>query len=149
VTYGTDTVGGRAAFGVNWVDVGYFNAHDDKLNQFQLVLIDRSDINPGDFDIQFNYGDMLWETGDVSGGSGGLGGTSAAVGYSNGAGSYQEVIGSLVAGSFVGQNGLTGDQINFTVRNGVVAGIPEPGSVAALGCVLVSGLLLRTRRSKA
>ena len=31
VTYGTGTVNGRNAFGVNWVDVGYFSRHTDKL----------------------------------------------------------------------------------------------------------------------
>ncbi len=74
VTYGLDTVGGRRAFGVNWVNVGYYNQHDDKHNSFQLVLIERLDIGPGNFDIEFNYDRIEWETGDASGGRGGLGG---------------------------------------------------------------------------
>ena len=84
VTYGVSTVGGRSAFGVNWDGVGYFSGGVDKLNQFQLVLIDRSDVSAGDFDVQFNYGNILWETGTASGGTNGYGGASAAVGYSNG-----------------------------------------------------------------
>ena len=56
VTYGTDTVDDHAAFGVNWVSVGYFSQHTDALSSFQLVLIDRSDVSDGDFDIEFNYG---------------------------------------------------------------------------------------------
>src|SRR5688500_16022545 len=37
VTYGQDTIDGRRAFGVNYVDVGYYNARADKLNSFQLI----------------------------------------------------------------------------------------------------------------
>ena len=84
--YGTGMVDGHDAFGVNWVNVGYFFAHADKVNSFQLVIIDRSDRNPGDFDMEFNYGQILWETGDASGGIDGFGGESARVGYSNGTG---------------------------------------------------------------
>jgi hypothetical protein len=36
VTYGQDTVNGRLAFGVNYVNVGYYNVHADKLNSFQV-----------------------------------------------------------------------------------------------------------------
>jgi hypothetical protein len=68
VTYGSGTADGRQAFGVNWIDVGYFSSRTDKLNQFQLVLIDRSDTGAGNFDIEFNYGNILWETGEASGG---------------------------------------------------------------------------------
>jgi hypothetical protein len=72
VTYGQDTVNGHAAFGANYIDVGYYESHDDKLNRFQLVLIDRSDTGPGNLNIEFNYERMLWETGDASGGSKGV-----------------------------------------------------------------------------
>jgi hypothetical protein len=53
VTYGNDTVDGRAAFGVNWDGVGYDNQHADRLNRFQLVLIERGDTGSGNFDIEF------------------------------------------------------------------------------------------------
>ena len=43
-TFGKGTFGGRSAFGVNWVNVGYFNSHDDRLNSFQLVLIERQQL---------------------------------------------------------------------------------------------------------
>ncbi len=85
VTYGQGTVNGRAAFGVNWMDVGYYPAATDKLNGFQLVLIERSDTGAKNFDIEFNYDYVLWETGDASGGEEGYGGSSARVGFSNGA----------------------------------------------------------------
>lgn len=104
VTYGRDTVNGRRAFGVNYVDVGYFNIHTDKLNRFQLVLIEREDTGRGNFDIEFNYERISWETGDASGGRAGLGGVSASVGWSNGSGlpgTSFELPGSLVPGSFL------------------------------------------------
>ena len=54
------------AFGVDWVNVGYFSAHADKLLSCQLVIIDRSDIASGDFDMEFNYDKVQWEWGDAS-----------------------------------------------------------------------------------
>ncbi len=84
--YGTGTYAGNTAFGVTWTGVGYYGAHTDKLNTFQLILVNRSDVGAGDFDIFFNYDQIQWETGDASGGSGGLGGVSAAAGYANGSG---------------------------------------------------------------
>ncbi len=83
-SYGTDTVNGRSAFGVNYVNVGYYRVHVDKLNSFQLVLIDRSDTGSGNFDIEFNYNQVLWETGDASGGQAGYGGSPCRVGITNG-----------------------------------------------------------------
>ena len=90
--WGETTYEGHRAFCVNWVDVGYYNVHADKLNSFQLLLVDREDSAAGDFDIVFNYGSIKWETGDASGGIGGLGGSSARVGYSNGDGADRQLV---------------------------------------------------------
>ncbi|MGI8549858.1 MAG: nidogen-like domain-containing protein [Dehalococcoidia bacterium] len=118
VTYGNGMVDGRPAFGVNWPGVGYFAGHTDKLNTFQLVLIDRSnDGAPGDFDIEFNYDRVQWESGDVSGGTLGLGGSSAHVGFSNGSTSSFELPGSGVPGSFVDSN-LTSGLIHGSIGGG-------------------------------
>src|SRR5208282_2454647 len=77
VTYGNDTLNGRPAFGVNWPNVEYFGEGPATLlNLFQVVLVDRSDVGAGNFDIEFNYNQVQWETGDASGGTGGLGGSS-------------------------------------------------------------------------
>ena len=112
VTYGNDTVNARPAFGVNWPGVEYCCGSDPtKHNLFQLLLLDRSDVGAGDFDIEFNYDQIQWETGDASGGSGGLGGSPARVGYSNGsqtAGSFFELPGSGVSGSFLDTNTTSG-----------------------------------------
>jgi hypothetical protein len=104
VTYGQDTINGHRAFGANYIDVGYYGAHADKLNSFQVVLIERADTGSTNFDIEFNYAKIQWETGDASGGVGGYGGVPAVVGWSNGTGdpgtSYQ-LPGSLVSGAFL------------------------------------------------
>jgi len=134
VTYGTDTVNGRLAFGANYVNVGYYDSRGDKLNNFQLVLIERSDTGTGNFDIEFNYNRIVWETGEADDGINGLGGASASAGYSNGSGSAGtsfEIAGSRVPGSFLdsNSNGLvrrTQDSGNvlgrllFSVRGGVI-----------------------------
>ena len=141
VQYGTSTVNGHAALGVNWLNVGYFAGHSAPLNSFQLVMIDRSDIGAGDFDFEFNYGSMGWETGDASGGSGGLGGSSARVGYSNGSNASFEAPGSAVNGSFLdgGPNSLSrAGQSTFQVRNGSVTPQPPTGSVPDGGSTLAS-----------
>lgn len=111
VTYGTGTVDGFSAFGVNWVNVGYYDAKTDKKNSFQLIFIDRSDTGAGNFDFEFNYDQIQWETGDASGGSNGLGGTSGTVGYTKGTDEPRtvfEFIGSRKPGSFLDANATTG-----------------------------------------
>jgi hypothetical protein len=167
VTYGTGTVNGFAAFGVTWNDVGYYDQHDDKLNDFQLVLIDRPDRNPGDFDMEFNYDQIQWETGDASGGIDGFGGESAVVGYSNGTGdpgTFFQFPGSGVNGYFLDSSstGLVNNSLNsdvlgryaFTVVNGEPGPpTPPPGVIPAPGALLLAGIgasligCLRRRRT--
>src|SRR3954470_4012444 len=138
--YGTGQVDGHLAFGVNYINVGYFAFGTDKLNSFQIVLIQREDTgSPNNFDIEFNYDKVQWETGDFSGGSGGLGGDSVRIGYSSGSGEAYEFPTSGVDGSFLDNNlatGLISHSLNSTqlgryvlqVRNGVV--LPPAGNNA-------------------
>lgn len=145
--YGQDTLSGRPVFGVNWIGVGYYNAQANLLNSFQLIITDRSDIAAGDFDFEFNYDQIQWETGSASGGSGGLGGFSARAGWSNGVASALELAGSAVNGAFLdgGPNALISGSLNsnvagryiFQVRNGTVVGVPEPGTVALIALALL------------
>ncbi|WP_310429643.1 nidogen-like domain-containing protein [Chamaesiphon sp. VAR_48_metabat_135_sub] len=149
VTYGTGTVGGYNAFAANYVNVGYFGSSTSKNNSFQVVLIDRGDTGAGNFDIEYNYDQVQWETGTFSGGdANGLGGTSARAGYSNGAGTFYEFAGSGVNGAFLdggpagtslianslNSNGVLG-RYTFNARNGAVvvppadASVPEPSDM--------------------
>ncbi len=149
VRYGQSTIDGRAVFGVNWINVGYFGSHADKLNSFQLIITDRSDTGAGNFDFEFNYDQMQWETGDASSGSGGLGGSSARAGWSNGATDSFELAGSAVDGALLdtncpGSTGLVCNSLNsdvdgryiFQVRNGEVIddtpSVPLPGTLMLL-----------------
>ena len=166
-TYGTGSIDGRNVFGVNWIDVGYFASETDKLNSFQLILTDRGDTGAGNFDIQFNYDRILWETGSASGGVNGFGGTPAAVGYTAGdATNFFEFAGSRITGSFLDGNGTSGlihnslasstlGQYNFEVRGGTVVppveppipAIPEPETYALMLLGLASlGFVGRKRR---
>ncbi|WP_437318048.1 DNRLRE domain-containing protein [Sorangium sp. So ce385] len=103
----------RKAFCVLWADpvappngfagVGYYPQSTDKLNIFQLLLVDAQtcvagdpdancdpasqDYRPaGDFDIWFNYDQILWNSGSASGGLDGIGGETARVGFASGTG---------------------------------------------------------------
>ncbi len=114
ISYGRDVVNGHAAFGVNWTSVGYYAGHQDKLNSFQLVLIDRSDITPGAFDIEMSYGSLQWEAGDASGR------TTARAGFTNGTGApgtLLELPGSGTKGALLdgGSNALAGRH-TFSIR---------------------------------
>ncbi len=138
VTYGTDTLNGYTAFGVDYFNVAYY-ASGDKLDTFQVILINRSDTGAGNFDIELNYGQIQWETGSASGGSDGLGGSSARAGYSNGtttAGTHYEL-----TGSFLDTNHTTGliyndigsttpGQYIFQARNGTVKQAPTLSSLS-------------------
>lgn len=136
VKYGTGTVDGHQAFGVTWPGVGCFDEVTSVLDTFQVVLIDRSDIAPGDFDIEFNYGAIQWEAGQASGGDGQcLGGASARAGFSNGTGApgtFFEIPGSGVPGAFLDSNpstALIANELNSTQRGRYVfpvrAGVPS------------------------
>lgn len=159
VKYGNDTVNGHNAFGVEWGNVGYYSAQTNKLNSFELVMIDRSDVSPGAFDFEFNYDTITWETGGASGGTNGLGGTSAHAGYSNGlsgaANVSYEFPGSGVNGALLdtGVNALinhTNIALNgrylFSTRGGNISSEPTAtplGAPAATTPVLIlSGLML-------
>jgi len=139
ITWGSGTVNGRQAFAATWNGVGYYSAHADKLNTFQIVIINRSDRAANDFDFELNYNQIQWEAGDVNGGVGGLcasGCEPPSVGYSNGLTgtpnrSY-EYPGAHITGAFLDTNRQTGlryqqfgnsgvaGRLLFTVTSGVV-----------------------------
>lgn len=151
VTYGRGVVNGRPAFAANWRNVGYYQRKDDKLNSFQLVLIDRSDTAPGNFDIEFNYETIQWESGEVSGGAGGTGGYAARAGYSNGStvqaeGNF-ELPGSGISRSFLDSNanGLIRRRLNSDVPGRIVLEV-RSGGVASTLTIEPDALLFTTDR---
>ncbi|HEX3719066.1 MAG TPA: nidogen-like domain-containing protein [Verrucomicrobiae bacterium] len=126
VSYGWETVNSRNAFGVDWPGVGYFEQEVDKTNTFQLLLLDRSDRGTGDFDIEFNYSEIQWDTGDDSGGIDGLYvtniynfGESARAGYATYRGTSFELNGSGWGEALLDTNldtpGLIHSNLNSTV----------------------------------
>jgi hypothetical protein len=81
---------------VAWDHVGYYGAHDDLLNTFEVIISDGTYAPMGlGNTICFCYGDMNWTTGDASGGSGGYGGSPATVGANKGDGTLYFLIGEF------------------------------------------------------
>ena len=109
VTYGTGEVDGHAAFGVTWPEVGCYSLIDSTTDTFQVILVSRADVGPGDFDIEFNYGPINWESGEASGGDGEcLGGEPARAGYASGTGLSYELPGSGFNGDLLSTDAATG-----------------------------------------
>lgn len=123
VTYGTTQYGGRNAFCVNWVNVGQFPSRADQLNSFQLLIVDRSDIGAGGFDLYLNYDKIQFNQ------------RNAGVGYAKGTpsdpNSFFQFPGSRTAGAFVDSNTTNGlirssrgtpqlGRYLFEVRNGAI-----------------------------
>jgi hypothetical protein len=162
ITYGNLTVNGRQAFAVDYINVGYFPSASDKLNSFQLLLIQGT--TPGGFTIEFNYNTIQWESGLANGGIDGLGGGSAVVGFSatgTSSGFTYQLPGSAVDGALIdgGPNSLVANSLNprdgaagrydFNFVNGALV-TPEPATVgltAAGMALLLAGMRrLKSRR---
>lgn len=115
---------------VTWNNVGYYSAHSDLTNNFQLILRDRSaDFAAGDFDIEFRFDRLEWITGDASGGTGGFGGTAAQAGFDAGNGvNFFTIPGSqtqTVHEILTGQSNVSGETPglwSFAIRQG---GVPD------------------------
>ena len=122
-------------FTATWDDVGYYNSHNDKLDAFQLRLIDQGG---GNFDIEFRYQAIYWTTGDLDDPA-----TEAArAGFSAGdgihayelpqSGDQDGMLGLDSNPAPAGTQGVTSEigVYRFQVRNGVV--VPPPPTGLAL-----------------
>lgn len=155
VNWGTATVDNRPAFVVNWPNVGEYGAQTFSPNTFSLILVSRTDLGAGNFDVFFKYGSITWDHGNT------------VAGFHNGSTTtplFYQVPGSGLAGSFLdsGANslfnstntGATGS-ILLQGRNGSFAAvapitvIPEPSTVALLGLGLGVVALCAYRRRAA
>jgi hypothetical protein len=151
VNWGQALIDGRKAFVVNWPHVGQYNSNGTYLNTFQIVLIDRSDIGAGNFDIELNYDQIAWDHG------------GAGVGYTNGLRppTYYELPGSNTVGAFIARGprdivansnaGVAGRYV-FQARNGQVdpTGTPLPPTLLLVSAGLLgfgSWHLSRRRRA--
>jgi hypothetical protein len=107
---------------VTWYNVGYYNAHDDRQNAFQLII--RDDVEQAEvrFEVEFRYNRCEWTTGDASGGHRGFGGTPAQAGFDAGnnrdylllPGSRTRAVLGLCRRSNVGEPGVW----RFTISGG-------------------------------
>jgi uncharacterized protein (TIGR03437 family) len=148
VSYGRDTVDGRAAFGATYVNVAA-SGFPDVRNSFQVVIIDRGDTGSGNAEVEFNYDAINWEcglfgticqNGRITNSTGPA--VAARAGMNSGVSSTSFMIdGSFAPGGFLPAGGspLTSRSLNstvpgrlvFRIRNGeVVDGLlPKPRSV--------------------
>ncbi|MEZ5413370.1 MAG: PEP-CTERM sorting domain-containing protein [Opitutaceae bacterium] len=163
VSWGTGLVDGNAAFVVNWDHVGEFGATVFSPNTFGLILVSRTDLGTGNFDVYFNYEEITWD----HGGRVVVGfhdGNATTPGYYSAPGSFQINDGQDVyaQGAFLdsGTNALanatnTGAAglLTFVARDGgfetvaEITPIPEPSTYALLVLGLaVIGFSVRRRR---
>jgi VCBS repeat-containing protein len=119
---------------ITWDNVGYYSFGTNKLDSFQLVLINEGN---GNFDIEYRYGNIQWTTGSASGGSNGLGGTPAHAGYSAGDGVHSFELPQsgnqaalLALPTTAGNTGIAGVD-EFNVRNGEVG----PSTLTSTGTI--------------
>jgi hypothetical protein len=134
---------------VTWPGVGYYDASDNLLDTFQLVLRGPGfAIPPGQGQIGFFWTTMQWETGDASGGTNGFGGTPAAVGFGDGNGNGQVLQGSTMAGI---SSIVNDEEIWFNLSSTgvpVSTSSPEPSSLALVFTGLLAGLIWHRKHSK-
>lgn len=139
VRYGSAALGGRSVFGAVWHDVAGHGQPAELRNTFQVLLFDRSDRAPGDFDIEFNYDTLAWD--DAAPGAPGARAGWQTRDWTGAA--YEtrrfELPGSGVAGALLDGDGPTslthhrlGSDVDgryvFEVRSGTPVAAPTPAS---------------------
>ncbi len=109
IQWGFDVLDGRQVLGAQWLDVMAYNHHPEKTNSFQVIITDRSDVEAGAFDFEFNYDQITWDTSDHAWWDGDPNPDVARAGwYNNLTGEFFEFAGSGVAGALLDSNMDTG-----------------------------------------
>jgi len=153
VTYGYLIYDSHQAFAVNWVDVAPYvgpgtTGTSASRNSYQLILVERSDVGTGDFDIVFNFDFIQWQNKYGYGGAF-FGYLAKGNFYGYWAHDDQLLINQLPYNSL---NSNVAGRYVLEVRNGVVtnplpfhSSIPEPETWAMLlaGLGLVTGVARR------
>jgi hypothetical protein len=122
---------------LTWDRVGYFSAHADKLDSFQLVLRGPGyNIPAGEGTIGFFWRTMQWDVTDTS--------TTAAVGFGDGAGNGEVLQGSNQPGMAAVVNN---HHLWFDVNLNPI-GTPEPSSWLLMGLGGVGVLVRFVRRAR-
>jgi hypothetical protein len=149
IQWGLDEIDGHQVMGAQWLNVV---AYDNlgKTNSFQIIITDRSDVEDGAFDFEFNYDSITW---DVSASGWWDTNPSPAVArvgwHSNYSGETFEFAGSGITGTLLDSNLVTGLIHNsrnsdvdgryiFQVRNGQV--LPENVDPSTTPPAVPSGL---------
>lgn len=135
VTYGQTSYNGRAAFCVDWVNVGQYSANYNGLTSAQLLLVDAGN---GNFDMMMNYDKVGWDHNGTVG-----------IGYTNGSGNpntFYELPGSRTSGALLdgSASGLIHSNLNtaqlgrylFSVRGG---SLPIGGSIGGAVTLAAGG----------
>jgi hypothetical protein len=133
-------VNGHPAVLVTWSNVMYYTATESQTttDTFQLVLIDRSDTGPGNFDFMFNYDKVVWDLGTASGSQHARAGwaTTSTLSYElpgSGSTTSTPFLDSGPASTSLIQNSLnSGGQLGryvWQVRNGTAPNAPPRVSV--------------------
>lgn len=162
-SYGNLIHDGHQAFAANWIDVAPRTVSSDtRRNSFQVILVNRSDVGTGNFDIVFNFDSIQWHNYDGSLDSSLYGGSFFGYGVNGTYYGYTTDDNHLLTlnADQLPYNSLNSDVAGryvFEVRDGVVtnplpylAVIPEPETWAMLLAGLgVVGAVARRRRTRA